>query len=84
MNSQQAQWFAEGAGCGGGSCYLTADAMLLTVQSIGAVAIFIYVAWLCVSAYNDFGQEQISATDMVIVWSRGVFVLMVILYLLIN
>ena len=85
MNAAQQNWFAEGAGCGGGGpCFLTADAMLFAMQAIGVVAILTYVAWVCVSAYGDFGQEQINAKDMVIIWCRAVFVLMVLLYLLIN
>jgi hypothetical protein len=84
VNAQQYQWFKEGAGCGGGPCFQTADAMLLAVQSIGVAAILTYVAWLCVTAYNNFGQEQLSARDMLIVWGRCVLVLMIILYLIIN
>ncbi|MEJ2622833.1 MAG: DUF3262 family protein [Candidatus Thiodiazotropha sp.] len=79
MTADQYAAFKEGAGN-----FLTAEELLWTIQAIGATAVFLYVAWLCYRAYDDYGEEVITANDMVIVWFRGVFVMMVLLYLLIN
>lgn len=79
MNAAQTAAFEEGSGA-----FLTAADLLWTTQAIGATAVFIFVAWLCYRAYNDFGAESITAKDMLIVWFRGVFMMMVMLYLIIN
>lgn len=79
MNAAQAAAFEEGTGD-----FFTAAQLLWTIQAIGATAVFLYVAWLCYRAYDDYGAEVITAKDMIIVWFRGVFVMMVLLYLLVN
>lgn len=84
MNAQQQQWFADGAGCGGGPCFQTSAAMLDAIQLIGGTAFFLYTAWLCMQAYEDFGAERISGTSMLVIWCRSVFLLMVLLYLLVS
>lgn len=85
MNANQSIWFREGAGCGeSGVCYFTAENLLWAIQAIGTTVVFLFVAWLCYRAYIDYGEESISAKDMIIVWFRAVFVMMVLLYLLVN
>lgn len=79
MNAAQAAAFFEGTGD-----FFTAANLLLAIQGIGATAVFSYVAWLCVRAYDDYGEEEITAKDMVIIWLRGVLVMMVLLYLIVN
>lgn len=79
MNAAQSAAFEEGTGG-----FFTAANLLLTVQAIGTTAAILYVAWLCYTAYQDWSDEEIKAQDMIIIWFRGVFVLMVLLYLLIN
>ena len=79
MNAAQSAAFEEGTGD-----FFTAADLLWTIQAIGAAAVFLYVAWLCVCAYSDYGAEAIRAKDMVIVWLRGVFVMMVLLYVIVN
>lgn len=79
MNAAQTAAFEEGTGD-----VFTAAELLWTIQAIGTTAVFLYVAWLCYRAYDDYGAEVIGAKDMIIVWFRGVFVMMVLLYLLVN
>lgn len=79
MNAAQSAAFEEGTGN-----FFTAAELLWTVQAIGTTAVFLYVAWLCYRAYEDFGAEYITAKDMIIVWLRAVFLMMLLLYLLIN
>lgn len=79
MNAVQETAFKEGTGS-----FFTAAQLLEVVQMIGATAVFLYVAWLCLRAYNDFGAGDVSAINMIIVWCRAVFVMMVLLYLLVN
>ena len=78
MNVNQATDFEQGVGG-----FFTAGELLLAIQGIGATVVFLYVSWLCLRAYDDYGREYIKAQDMIIVWARGVFVLMLLLYLLI-
>ena len=84
MNAAQQQWFEEGAGCGGGPCFQTSTAMLQAIQLIGVTAFILYTAWVCLQAYEDFGAERINGTSMLVIWCRSVFILMVLLYLVIN
>jgi len=79
MNAALAAAFEEGTGG-----FFTAADLLFTVQAIGATLLFLYIAWLCYRAYQDYADEMIKAQAMMIVWARSVFILMVILYLLIN
>lgn len=79
MNAAQSAAFEEGAGG-----FLTADLLLEAIQAIGATAVFIYIAWICFRAYNDYGAEQITAKDMVVVWGRSLFVMLVLLYLIVG
>lgn len=79
MNAAQSASFEEGTGS-----YFTAAEMLNAIQLLGATAVFLYMAWLCVSAYQAYGQGSLKAIDMIIVWCRGLFVMMVTLFLLIS
>lgn len=80
MTPSQETAFAEG---GGGNLFSAAN-LLEAIASIGATAIIIYVAWLAYASYSEYGEGTISAGEMIWVWFRGVFMMMVILYLLIN
>lgn len=85
MSPTQYQWFEDGSGCGGaGSCWMSASAMLEVIQMIAVVAVLLFVTWVCLKAYDNWAQEQIRPGDMIFIWARSVFVLMVILYLIIN
>lgn len=79
MTAVQVEAFEEGAG----NLFTAAD-LLLALQLIGITAVLLYVAWLSYRAYTDYGDGSISATDLIITWCRGVFVLMLLLYLLRN
>lgn len=79
MTSNQITEFENGAGS-----FFTANDMLVLIQSVGAMLLLTYVAWLCVSAYKDYGEERISAGAMMNVWIRAVFVLMFLLWIIIN
>lgn len=79
MNAAQSVAFEKGTGN-----FFTAGELLWSVQAIGTTVVFLFVAWLCYRAYIDYGEEYISAKDMIIVWFRAVFVMMVLLYLLTN
>jgi len=78
MTAAQLTAFEEGTGG-----YIIADDLLWTIQAIGSTAVFLYVAWLCIAAYNDYGDGAIKANDMIFVWLRGVFVMMVLIYMLV-
>ena len=79
MNATQISSFEEGAGS-----VFTASDLLNLIQSIGVVVLITYVAWLCVNAYKDYGDQTITAGTMVTIWLRSIFMLMVLLFLLIN
>jgi integrating conjugative element protein (TIGR03758 family) len=79
VNATQIASFEEGAGS-----FFTAANLLNLIQSIGVVVLITYVAWLCVNAYKDYGDETISAGTMITIWMRGIFMLMILLFLLIN
>jgi integrating conjugative element protein (TIGR03758 family) len=85
MNSTQIDAWNEGVGCSVGStCDLSAANFLVLFQSVGAVVLLTYVAWLCVNAYKDYGNENISSKDMLSIWLRAIGMLMFLLFLLIN
>ena len=79
MDAAQQLAFQEGTGN-----FFQAGDLLWALQAISATAVFLYVSWLCVNAYKDYGEEQISASDMMTVWIRGVAVMMVLLYLIVK
>lgn len=79
MSPAQSTFFEEGTGS-----FFTAAEMLNVIQLLGATAVFLYMAWHCVSAYQAYGEGKLKAMDMIILWCRGLFVMMVTLYLLIN
>ncbi len=72
-----ADWFT---GSGG----FTAPDILLTIQLIGVALLLTYMAWLCKQAYSNFCDEEITATDMIIVWLRSAGATLVIMYLIIE
>ena len=77
MDAAQTVAFEEGTGA-----FITAPEMLFTIQAIGTTVVFLYMAWLCYRAYINYGSEEIDSKDMIIVWFRGLFVMMVLLFLL--
>ena len=66
------------------SGFITADNTLLAAQSIGATIVILWTAWVSVKAYNDWTNGKTKAGQMIFIWFRAVFVLMVILFLLVN
>jgi integrating conjugative element protein (TIGR03758 family) len=79
VNAAQATAFQEGTG----GSFSAAD-LLWGIQAIGATVAILYVAWVCYTAYVNWGDDHIKDKEMLTVWARSVFVLSVILYLLIN
>lgn len=79
MNPELADIFNEGSGGG-----LNAFDLLLLIQSIGVTAVITYVAWICYSAYVDFGKEKLDGTELILLWGRSTFLLMLFLYIVIN
>lgn len=79
MNAAQSVAFEEGTGA-----FFTAAELLNVIQLIGSSAVFIYVAWLCMTAYKDYGAELIRSKEMMAIWLRSVLVMMVLLYLIVN
>lgn len=79
MTANQYIAFTEGTGG-----FFTATDTLVTAQLLGATAVFIWVAWLCVSSYKEWGQEVITQGEMIGVWLRGVLMMMILLYLFTN
>ena len=79
MNAQQVTAFEEGTGA-----FFTAAELLNLIQSVGVAILITYVAWLCVTAYKEFGDGQLFAKDMMAVWLRSIAMLMFLLYLFIN
>ena len=64
---------------GGGGNYFTADNLFSAISLIGGTAIVLYVAWLVVQSYNEYGDGEISASNMLFIWARGVFILLIFL-----
>jgi integrating conjugative element protein (TIGR03758 family) len=79
MTTAQSTAFEEGTGS-----FFTAADFLLVVQSIGATLMFLYVAWIILRAYTDFGREFTKSRDMIGTWLRAVFMMMIFLYLFVN
>ena len=79
MTPTQEASFTEGTGA-----VFTAEQLLQLIQAVGAVVLLTYVAWLCVNAYQDYGNEYISSKDMLTIWLRGIVMLMFLLFLLKN
>lgn len=79
MNATMAGWFEEGAGG-----FLTAAEFLWTIKAIGVVLALTYVAWLMHRAYADYGIQRIKSSDMIMVWFRAVFILMIFLFIVVN
>lgn len=68
----------------GANGFITADDVLLAVQAIGATAVFIWAAWVLLKSYNDWAAGKIKGGQMLFVWARAVFLMMVLLFLLVN
>lgn len=48
----------------------------------GVTIIFLYVVWLCISAYAEFGRGEMKGLDVLLLCGRAVFVLSVLLFIL--
>lgn len=57
---------------------------LLTIQSVSALAVILWFAWVCVVAYKDYGDSALTSGDMVFLWLRALFTFTVLLFLLVN
>ena len=79
MTTAQSIAFEEGTGS-----FFTAADFLLVVQSIGVTLMFLYVAWIMLRAYTDWGREFTKSRDMISTWLRAVFMMMIFLYLFVN
>lgn len=75
MTPSQRSAFAEG---GGGGLF-SASYLLDAIATIGVTAILIYVAWLVRTSYAEYGAGHLTPGEMLFVWVRGIFVLMVVL-----
>lgn len=68
----------------GANGFITADDSLFAAQSIGATVVFIWAAWVCLKAYQDWANGKTNGTQMMFVWFRAVFSMSVLLFLLVN
>ena len=68
----------------GANGFITADDALLAVQGIGATVVFIWAAWVLLKSYQDWATGKIKGGQMLFVWARAVFLMMVLLFLLVN
>ncbi len=51
---------------------------------IAVVAVITFIAWTCMQAYENWANEEIKSGQMIFIWARAVFVLLVMLFLIIN
>lgn len=68
----------------GANGFITADDALLAVQTIGATVVFIWAAWVLLKSYQDWASGKMKGGQMLFVWARVVFLMMVLLFLLVN
>ena len=64
------------------SGFFTLSATQTFFVGITGTAFILYVVWLCLSAYAEFADGQITALDVLVYAARGIFVLLVVLALL--
>ncbi len=79
MNTAERAAFQEGAGG-----FLTAGDLLIAIQGIGVTAALTYVSWLCICAYQDYGKGKIKSIDMITIWFRAVFILVIFIAIIVN
>ena len=79
MNAAQNAAFLEGTGGN-----FSASQLLFSIQAIGATVVLLYAVWIFYMAYNNWGEGIIKPKDMLTIWARCVFVMMVLLYLIIR
>ena len=77
ISQQQKVSFAEGSGG-----IFSADNMLFAVQTIGATSLLLFIAWIFLKAYSEYGEGNTKANEVLVVWARAVFILMVLMYLI--
>lgn len=63
---------------------LSAPTTLLAVQTIGAMLTLVWCVWICVSAYKDFGESQITGMDLIVTACRAVGVFVVLSYIIVR
>ncbi|AHI33398.1 hypothetical protein A6779_17730 [Marinobacter adhaerens] len=63
---------------------MTAANLLTLAQMIAVVAVITFIAWTCMQAYENWANEEIKSGQMIFIWARAVFVLLVMLFLIIN
>ena len=68
----------------GANGFITADDALLAVQVIGATIVFIWAAWVLLKSYQDWAAGNIKGGQMLFVWARIVFLMMILLFLFVN
>lgn len=68
----------------GANSFVTVDDSLLAIQGIGATAVFVWVAWILLKSYQDWAVVRIKGSQMLFIWGRAFFLMMVLLYLLVN
>lgn len=64
------------------SGFFTLGATQTFFIGITGLSFILYVVWLCLSAYAEFGNGHLTAFDVVMYAARGIFVLLVVLALL--
>lgn len=77
MTTDQLSAFFNGTGG-----HFSAPQSLLAVQTIGVTAVFLWSSWIVISAYKEWGSEEMKQGDMIGIWFRAVLWLMVLIYLL--
>ena len=66
------------------SGYLSAGGLETLLQGLGAVAIFLWSAWIFISSFNEFGRGGVSVSELAVTWLRTVFVLAFTSYLFVG
>lgn len=76
MTAEQIAAFFSGTG----EFFSAADSLLL-IQMLGVTAVLLWAAWVAVTAYKEWGSEEITQGDMLGLWFRAVLMLMILSYL---
>ena len=80
MTPAQQTAFAEGGGGG----FFSADYLLETIILVSVATLVTHTAWIIYKSYGEFGSRKIKPGEMVTLWVRAIFMLMLGSYMFIN
>lgn len=78
MNATQQSAFSNGT-----ANIFNAGDLSLLIASVFSVLIFLYVSWLCVEAYKNYGEGRLTEGDFLVTVLRGAGLLTFLLFLVI-